>query len=108
MDPRFPSSPELQRLATARAIGDALQLAMVLLRARPPSPAADTPELDAQVLLAHVTGSGRASILAYPERVLSPETAAAFAALIARRMQGEPVAYLVGHREFMGLDLSTD
>ncbi len=108
MAPQFQSSPELQRLAAASAIGEALQLAVALLRSRPLSPAAATPELDAQVLLAHLTGSSRASVLAYPERALSPEAAAAFAALVARRMLGEPVAYLVGHREFMGLDLATD
>jgi release factor glutamine methyltransferase len=60
------------------------------------------------VLLAHVTGATRATLLAYPERALSPERAARFADLVARRLRGEPVAYLVGHREFMGLDLLTD
>src|SRR5262249_22725980 len=67
-----------------------------------------TPELDAQVLLAYVTGVGRAALIAFPERALKPEQATAYAALVARREAGEPVAYLTGHREFMGLDLLTD
>jgi release factor glutamine methyltransferase len=67
-----------------------------------------TPALDAQVLLAHVTGVERATLLAYPERLLSEEEAARFAQLVARRQEGEPVAYLVGRREFLGLDLLTD
>ncbi len=63
-----------------------------------------TPRLDAELLLTHVLGWPRARLLA--ERDLRPpeETAAAFAALVERRGRGEPVAYLVGHREFYGLD----
>lgn len=67
-----------------------------------------TPELDAQVLLAHVLRATRVSVLAYPERALTPKQAAAYARLIERRAAHEPVAYLVGHREFMGLDFRTD
>lgn len=97
-----------QDLATARTYGEALRRATDRLRQRPQSPAAATPALDAQVLLAHVTGAARATILAYPERLLSEEEAGRFAELVARRQDGEPVAYLVGRREFLGLDLLTD
>ncbi len=65
-------------------------------------------DLDAAVLLASVLGVDRVTLYAHPERALPPEAQAAFEALIARRLQGEPVAYLVGHREFMGLDFLTD
>lgn len=68
----------------------------------------ETPELDAQVLLAHVLKTTRVSVLAYPERALTPKQASAYARLIERRAAHEPVAYLVGHREFMGLDFLTD
>src|SRR5579871_4024801 len=108
MDDELRASRQLQDLAAARTIGEALPLAILLLRGRPASPAAATPDLDAQVLLSHVTGSSRASVLAYPERVLTADAAATYARLVARRLLGEPVAYLVGHREFMGLDLHTD
>lgn len=67
-----------------------------------------TPDLDAAVLLGHVAGATRAALLAYPERQLTAEQARLYRSLLARRLAGEPVAYLVGHREFMGLDLLTD
>ncbi len=60
--------------------------------------------LDAQVLLGHVLGVERTTLYAYPEREVPPEQLQMYQALIARRQQGEPVAYLVGHREFYGLD----
>ncbi|HLJ81821.1 MAG TPA: peptide chain release factor N(5)-glutamine methyltransferase, partial [Ktedonobacterales bacterium] len=85
--------------------GDALRAGAALLRE---AGATETLDLDAQVILAHVTGAARSTLLAYPERPLSPEQAAAFAALIRRRAAREPVAYLTGHREFMGLDFLTD
>ncbi|MDE3230242.1 MAG: peptide chain release factor N(5)-glutamine methyltransferase, partial [Chloroflexota bacterium] len=56
----------------------------------------------------HLTGAGRAAALAYPERALTAAQAADFAALVARRAAHEPVAYLIGEREFMGLRLRTD
>lgn len=64
-----------------------------------------TPRLDAELLLAHTLGWPRARVLAERRHAPSPEQAAAFAALVARRARGEPVAYLVGHKEFYGLDL---
>jgi release factor glutamine methyltransferase len=85
--------------------GAALRSGAALLRAAGTS---ETPDLDAQVLLAHVTSAPRATLLAYPERPLSPEQAAAYVALVRRRVNREPVAYLIGHREFMGLDFLTD
>jgi release factor glutamine methyltransferase len=60
------------------------------------------------VLLAAVLGMSRAALYAHPERVLTAEELAQFEALVARRAQGEPAAYLTGHKEFMGLDLLVD
>lgn len=85
-------------------IREALSDARARLRAAEISSA----DLDAAVLLASVLGVDRAALYAHPERALSPEAQAAFEALIARRLQGEPVAYLTGHKEFMGLDFLTD
>jgi release factor glutamine methyltransferase len=70
--------------------------------------ASDTPRLDAELLLAFATGRSRSSLLAFPERTVAPAAASAFAALIARRSQGEPVAYLTGTREFYSLTLAVD
>ena len=77
-------------------------------RARLREVGASSPDLDAAVLLGHVLGADRATLYTYPERVLAPAELAAFQALIERRLRGEPVAYLTGHREFMGLDFLVD
>jgi len=61
--------------------------------------------LDAELLLAHVLGCGRAALAAWPERELNGTQAQALAALALRRAAGEPVAYLTGRREFWTLDL---
>lgn len=91
-------------LARASALGEALRLATTWLR----EAGSETPALDAQALLAHVTGAGRAALLAYPERPLTPERAEEYATLVARRAAHEPVAYLTGRREFMGLVFHVD
>ena len=70
--------------------------------------ASTTPNLDASVVLAHVLDVPRTVLMGYPEREITAEQHARYAALIARRMTGEPVAYLIGHKEFMGLDLLVD
>jgi release factor glutamine methyltransferase len=85
-------------------IREALSRARSRLRAAEISSA----DLDAAVLLGSVLGVERATLYAHPERALTPEAQAAFDALIARRLQGEPVAYLTGHKEFMGLDFLVD
>ncbi len=61
--------------------------------------------LDAQVLLAHVLGRGRAWLVAHGDDALPRPQADAFFALARRRRDGEPVAYLTGTREFWGLAL---
>ena len=64
--------------------------------------------LDAQVLLGHVLDVERATLYAYPERVLSAEQEERFRLLIERRTRAEPVAYLIGHKEFYGRDFLVD
>jgi release factor glutamine methyltransferase len=61
--------------------------------------------VDAQVLLAHVLGVGRAWLIAHATDPLPRDRTDAFFALAKRRREGEPVAYLTGRREFHGLDL---
>jgi release factor glutamine methyltransferase len=68
----------------------------------------DSPALDAEVLLAHALGSERAVILAHPERTLTPAGAAQFRDLVERRAGREPLAYIIGHKEFYGLDFWVD
>ena len=61
--------------------------------------------VDARVLLGHVLGRDRAWLLAHAGEPLDATQAQAFFALARRRRDGEPVAYLVGLREFWGLPL---
>jgi release factor glutamine methyltransferase len=89
----------------ARTYGEALGHAVTWLRE---AGTLDSPELDAEVLLSHVTGASRASLLAFPERLITPEQAESYARLVRLRSAHQPVAYLTGHREFMGLDLLVD
>ncbi len=66
----------------------------------------DSPRLDAEVLLAHALGKPRSWLVAWPERRPEPPQQAAYERLIARRADGEPVAYLTGEREFWSLPLA--
>ena len=59
---------------------------------------------EAGVLVRHVLGLDRADLLARPDTPLSPAQAAALEGLLARRLRREPLAYVLGHREFHGLD----
>lgn len=65
----------------------------------------ESPRRDAEILLEHVTGKARTFILAFGETPLSPEQQARLDELLARRKTGEPVAHLVGEREFWSLPL---
>jgi release factor glutamine methyltransferase len=65
----------------------------------------DSPRLDAMLLLRQATDRPRASFFAFPERVIPRAERLEFADLVARRMRGEPVAYIVGSHEFFSLPL---
>ncbi|MBC8264712.1 MAG: peptide chain release factor N(5)-glutamine methyltransferase, partial [Anaerolineales bacterium] len=70
--------------------------------------ALDSTRLDAEVLLTHVLGITRAQLHAHPQSQLSSVELTRYRQLIERRAQREPVAYIVGHKEFYGLDLFVD
>lgn len=61
--------------------------------------------LEAKLLLAHVLGRDRAWLAAHADEAVTREQAKTLDALARRRREGEPVAYLIGRREFYGLDL---
>jgi release factor glutamine methyltransferase len=67
-----------------------------------------TPRLDAEILLAHVLQVGRAWLLAEGQRPLSDEDYDRFQHLIERRAALEPVGYIMGQKEFYGLDFVID
>ena len=60
--------------------------------------------LDAEVLLSHVLGMDRLHLYVRFDQPLLPEELAAFRAMVLRRAAREPVAYILGCKEFMGLD----
>jgi release factor glutamine methyltransferase len=68
--------------------------------------AGESPKRDAEILLGFVTGRSRTFIMAFGETSLTASELEQLEALLARREQGEPVAYLVGEREFWSLPLS--
>jgi release factor glutamine methyltransferase len=67
-----------------------------------------SPRLDAELLLGHVLGIDRTTIVAHPETGVGPEHEARFVAGLDRRATGEPVAYIRGIKEFYGLAFATD
>ena len=68
----------------------------------------DTPRLDAEVLLAHVLKSDRATLIAHTDQVLSTPEVERYERCLERREQGEPVAYIRGFKEFYGVVISVD
>ncbi|WP_064602381.1 peptide chain release factor N(5)-glutamine methyltransferase [Photobacterium sp. J15] len=65
----------------------------------------ESPQIDAAVLLCYVLDKPRSYLLTWPEKILDTEQQAAFDAALQRRLAGEPVAYIVGEREFWSLSL---
>jgi len=68
----------------------------------------EAPARTAQILLCHVLGISRETLAAHGEEELSPDREKALGALLERRLRGEPVAYLIGTREFYGRDFFVD
>jgi release factor glutamine methyltransferase len=85
-NPANPATPEISATADA------------LLRASP------LPPLEARILLTHVLGWRRTQLITRGDEPLGRASVERYQALEARRMAGEPVAQLVGAREFFGLD----
>lgn len=64
--------------------------------------------LEAELLLAAVSGQSRSALFAWPERRLDAPQHRAYTELLARRERGEPIAYLLGRRAFWTLELAVD
>ena len=82
---------------------------MNIQRALSHAQALGLPRLEAQMLLLHSLGQSvhaRAWLITHAGDALSDPQAAAFDALVQRRLRHEPVAYITGHKEFFGLDLA--
>jgi release factor glutamine methyltransferase len=59
--------------------------------------------LENRILLCEATGLSRVQLITQGDRVLTPDEASRLDDLVARRLRGEPIAYIVGRREFFGL-----
>ncbi len=105
-------------VAEARTVAEALRAAVEALRRAAPAVANLSPEkeselanewrFDAELLLAHALQNTRISLFMDPKRVLSEDEAQRFSSLIERRVRFEPVAYLLGEREFYGRPFAVD
>jgi release factor glutamine methyltransferase len=90
--------------AAATTVGDALAAAIARLRAA----GVPEPDADAQVLLACALATSRAGVIAASRDAIRPAVAARFEAAVRRREGREPLAYIVGEREFWSLPLAVD
>jgi release factor glutamine methyltransferase len=68
----------------------------------------DSPRLDAELLMAHSLHLTRTQLYAHCHQVMSTAQEDLFEALVDRRAAREPLAYIVGHKEFYGLDFAVD
>jgi release factor glutamine methyltransferase len=66
----------------------------------------ETPVLDAELLLAHALGSRRARLKSHPEDVPDDAAHRRYTEMIERRARGEPLAYIVGYKDFWSLRLA--
>lgn len=92
-----------QFLGQAKTAGVALAKGRALLRGN-----SEHPARDAALLLAHVLDKPAEYPHLHPEAHLLPEEERCYLTLIERRRKGEPVAYLCGYREFMGVKFRVD
>jgi release factor glutamine methyltransferase len=86
------SAPNPQARCRPPTLREALTLAAI----------AGLPVLEARMLLSHVTGFTRTQLITRDNDHLDAPKRDAFATLLARRLTGEPMAYLIGEREFFG------
>jgi release factor glutamine methyltransferase len=94
-----PPSNSITNFGDRETVAAALRKGAALL-----APVTETPRLEAEVLLAHVTGLTRTALLAHPERPLTADDLARYQDLLNRRRAGVPLPYLTGRVEFFGLE----
>ncbi|MES9879057.1 MAG: peptide chain release factor N(5)-glutamine methyltransferase [Candidatus Sedimenticola sp. PURPLELP] len=87
--------------APQSTIAQALAQAARRLSLRPDS----EPGIEAAILLCHLLDKPRTHLMAWPDKLLTLQEQKRFEQLLTRRIAGEPVAYITGHREFWSLDL---
>lgn len=68
----------------------------------------DSARLDIELLLGHILQKNRTYLFTWPDKILSPEQAENFLQLFNRRKSGEPIAHIIGQREFWSLPLAVN
>lgn len=68
----------------------------------------DSPALDAEVLLSHTLSKERSYLRSWPEQMLTQEQTDQFNTLLEKRLQGVPIAYIIGYREFWSRNFIVD
>ena len=81
-----------------QTLGEYLAWAANLLRER----IIETPQLDAELLLSHILKVDRSYVICHSDDILEPQKKIDFFQLIERRLRYEPIAYILGRREFYG------
>lgn len=92
----------------AEAPPNTVREALVFATTRLHESGSETPRLDAELLLGHVLGVERSALAAHPEAPLGHGQVSTFAAALARRTDGEPVAYIRHLKEFYGAAIVVD
>lgn len=90
---------------TSVTIGALIAEATAAIAADPSGLPDAAPRLEAELLLSMATGLERTACFAWPERGVTPGDATRFRALLARRLRGEPIAYIRGYQPFWDLEL---
>lgn len=86
-------------------IDQIIQQGVAQLAALSGSSQTQTPELDVQLLLAHVLGVNTSYFYTWPEKQVSEEDRVKFDVLLAQRLKGKPIAYILGYQDFWSLRL---
>lgn len=86
-------------------MSESLTIAVCLRLAQQLTAVSESPRLDIEVLLAHILQKDRTFLFTWPETALTREQEDQFTAAFERRLGGEPVAHIIGQREFWSLPL---
>lgn len=86
-------------------MSESLTIAVCLRLAQQLAAVSESPRLDIEILLAHILQKERTFLFTWPETALTREQEDQFTAAFERRQGGEPVAHIIGQREFWSLPL---
>lgn len=89
-------------------MSEPLTIAVCLRRANQLAAVSESPRLDVEILLAHILQKNRTFLFTWPETELTESQETNFTAAFERRLSGEPVAHIIGQREFWSLPLFVD